>query len=168
MRICPFLFTAADKKWERNRKYTSLAYHFPSCFRSKWSDRLHLTKVIRVFLATAALHKQIEISSRIIAAVVLKLEHFISTLLSWMLNTGTCWYLLWCVLPTASQETAKQTSLSPLAGIRHVAKRSAVGIGGEAARVVLQRGQFDSAISLRAILHKSNERINSLCLVHPF
>lgn len=85
-----------------------------------------------------------------------------------MLDTGTCWYLLWCVFPTASQERAKQASLLPLEGIRHVAKCSAVGIGEQAGRVVLQRGQFDSAISLQAILHKSNERINSLSLVHPF
>lgn len=42
----------------------------------------------------------------------------------------------------------KQTSLLPLEGIRHVAKCSAVGIGEEAARVVLPRGQLDSAISL--------------------
>lgn len=58
MRNYPLLFTAADKKWERNRKDTFCSDYFPSWFSSMWSERLRVTKVIRVFLATAALYKQ--------------------------------------------------------------------------------------------------------------
>lgn len=32
--------------------------------------------------------------------------------------------------------------------------------------MALYRAQLDSAIALQAVLHKSSERLNSLCLVH--
>lgn len=115
MTLSPLQFTAADKKWERNKKNTFLSDYFLSQFSSMWSDKLSLTKVIMVFLATAAYvskHFQIEAYTNL-AAVLLKPEHFVK------LNVGY-WHMLvfalWCVFSPRFTGNSKTNFLVALWG----------------------------------------------------
>lgn len=121
----PFCLQQQMRKGRKTGKLdTFFSDYFPSWLSSMWSDRLSLMEAVRVLLATAALQRALQSSSRSISQL--------SCSVAWtgMLYSVECWglsqslavALLVVSSPVASQETAKQTSLLPLGGTTCMSK----------------------------------------------